>query len=255
MEKQKHFLSDIWEKHPAIYTPQHSPESGHSLRMKEEIIAVGPFYYYTITYPDNALHNISEKILQIHGLEEYPASLHYIIELIHPDDIDFVIKAEDSVLKKTQEIGIQHLLNLENSYCFRMRVADGSYHLFHHKAVMLSLDSDGRLTSSLNIHTDIQHISPHNSCIVLVNGTGYRNDYHQICLAPDTPAKQLPLHLTRRERQVLALIIQGCSSQEISEKLFVSIQTVRLHRKNLLKKTQTTNSSALVRKSIEMGLI
>lgn len=61
---------------------------------------------------------------------EYPATLQQIVDLIHPDDIDFVIAAEQVTLEKVKEIGIQHQLTLKKSYCCRMRVADGSYHLF-----------------------------------------------------------------------------------------------------------------------------
>lgn len=258
MKKQKHSLTDIWDNYPAVYSDKNYSSGAHQEIMKRvaEILTPGPFYYYTITYPDNSLQNFSESILQIHGLKEYPTSLHNIIELIHPDDIAFVLDAEDIVLKKIQEIGVRHLSKMENSYCFRMRIADGSYHLFHHKAVILNLDSEGKLTTSLNIHTDIHHITQQNNHVILVNKRNdkkdcYRIAWNNIAEHPDSHS----FHLTRRETEILHLISKGLSSQAIADKLFISVQTVRMHRKNMLKKTQTTNSVTLIRKSIELGWI
>lgn len=258
MKKREHPLSDIWDKHPAVYTDKNhlSEIQPEIVKRVAEILTPGPFYYYTITYSDNSLQNFSESILHIHGLEEYPANLRNIIELIHPDDIAFVLDAEEMVLKKIQETSLQYLLNMENSYCFRMRVADGSYHLFHHKAVILNLDPDGRLCTSLNIHTDIHHITQQNNHVILINRTDGRKDCYRIaCNAPEKDLQKLPFHLTRRETEILHLISKGLSSQTIADKLFISVQTVRMHRKNMLKKTQTTNSITLIRKSIELGWI
>ena len=44
--------------------------------------------------------------------------------------------------------------------------------------------------------------------------------------------------LTRREMEILKLICDGCSSKDISEKLFISINTVETHRKKNSFETQ-----------------
>ena len=52
--------------------------------------------------------------------------------------------------------------------------------------------------------------------------------------------------LTGREKEVLGLIIAGCTNKQIGEKLFIGIETVRTHRKHILKKTATKNTAALI---------
>lgn len=52
--------------------------------------------------------------------------------------------------------------------------------------------------------------------------------------------------LSSREREVLQLILDGYSSQEIAAKLFVSESTVKFHIHNLLKKTACANRVALI---------
>ena len=52
--------------------------------------------------------------------------------------------------------------------------------------------------------------------------------------------------LTVRELEVLDLIMQGYTNKKISEMLFLSFETIRSHRKNILKKTGQKNTAALI---------
>jgi len=54
------------------------------------------------------------------------------------------------------------------------------------------------------------------------------------------------LELSKREREIIELIVKGLSSQEISEKLFISINTVNTHRRNLLKKNNFKSTKELL---------
>lgn len=61
--------------------------------------------------------------------------------------------------------------------------------------------------------------------------------------------------LTRREVEVLALISEGLTNQEIADKIFVSTSTVDSHRKNLLSKLQAKNTAALVNYAMRNKII
>jgi DNA-binding NarL/FixJ family response regulator len=52
--------------------------------------------------------------------------------------------------------------------------------------------------------------------------------------------------LSLREIEVLGLIMQGYTNNEIAEKLFVCYETVKSHRKNILLKTGAKNTAALI---------
>ncbi|MBR1551346.1 MAG: helix-turn-helix transcriptional regulator [Muribaculaceae bacterium] len=52
--------------------------------------------------------------------------------------------------------------------------------------------------------------------------------------------------LTAREQEVLNLLSQGYSSKEISQKLFISPNTVEYHRKQLLRKSGAKNVAQLI---------
>ena len=61
--------------------------------------------------------------------------------------------------------------------------------------------------------------------------------------------------LTRREKEVLELIAEGMTNNEIGQKLFISATTVDTHRKNLLAKTEAKNTASLVRIATQLQLI
>jgi DNA-binding NarL/FixJ family response regulator len=61
--------------------------------------------------------------------------------------------------------------------------------------------------------------------------------------------------LTAREKEVLQLIGEGHSSREISEMLFLSINTVERHRTNIMDKLGMHNKSQLIRFAIRKGLV
>lgn len=67
-------------------------------------------------------------------------------------------------------------------------------------------------------------------------------------------SSQLPL-ITRREKEVLALIAEGMTNAEIAEKLFISNATVDTHRKNLLIKFQTKNTASLIKTAMQLQLL
>lgn len=64
----------------------------------------------------------------------------------------------------------------------------------------------------------------------------------------------VPVELSAREKEVLALICQEYSNAEIAEKLFISIRTAEGHRNNLLAKTGCRNTAGLVLFAVKYNL-
>ncbi len=62
------------------------------------------------------------------------------------------------------------------------------------------------------------------------------------------------LALTPREKDILRLIAQGQTNQEIADALYLSQRTVENYRFNLCLKLQVNNIAGLVRKAFELGL-
>lgn len=63
------------------------------------------------------------------------------------------------------------------------------------------------------------------------------------------------LELSKRELEILGLLAEGCSNQEIAEKLFVSLSTVKTHNQNLFEKLDVKRRTQAVEKAKRLNLI
>ncbi len=69
-----------------------------------------------------------------------------------------------------------------------------------------------------------------------------------------TPPQRAFPELTEREEEVLSLVAQGKSNQEISRQLFVSLKTVRNHVSNILVKLQVADRAQAVIRARDAGI-
>ena len=63
------------------------------------------------------------------------------------------------------------------------------------------------------------------------------------------------LRISKREYEVLELIAQGLSNQEIAEKLFVSLNTVKTHSSRLFSKLDARRRTEAIRRAKELRLL
>ncbi len=95
----------------------------------------------------------------------------------------------------------------------------------------------------------------------ILRGEDYYSDevYKTIVgnIAGRKPKQRLTLEteLTDREKEVLVLITEEMSNQEIADRLFISIRTVETHKRNLLEKTGCKNIAGLVMYAVERNLV
>lgn len=74
-------------------------------------------------------------------------------------------------------------------------------------------------------------------------------------LKSSSRSKESHSELSEREMEILILICQGMSNQEIGEQLFISKRTVDKHRANILEKSESKNTAQLVVYAIKNKLV
>lgn len=74
-------------------------------------------------------------------------------------------------------------------------------------------------------------------------------------LKSSSKSKDFHAELSEREMEILILICQGMSNQEIADKLFISKRTVDKHRANILEKSESKNTAQLVVYAIKNKLV
>jgi len=67
--------------------------------------------------------------------------------------------------------------------------------------------------------------------------------------------KKVKIILTRRENELLKLIIEGHTNQEISDKMCLGYLTIKSYRKNLFQKLEVHNTLELMKKAIELKIV
>lgn len=244
-------LYDVWQPNRIAQNNKSSQISFDDLT--NSIISTGPFYFYIIDFFDMSVSHASSVISEMHGFDPETVTFNEILDAIHPDDIEFVAKAEaaatDFFYKK---IGFDKLLSYKISYSFRFRLKDNDYALFNHQSLMLTLDENGGLGKSLNIHTRIDHLSNFHAKKVSFIGLNGEPSFMNINL--DEENQELT-EFSKREVDIIKLIGNGLSNAEIAEKLFISPLTVKKHRNNILSKSDSKNTAQLIKNCILQGII
>lgn len=121
-----------------------------------------------------------------------------------------------------------------------------------HQSIPAYIDANGALVYSLHLLTDITpyktDATAHGRFYVPTSSQGL-----QMLRIPSE--EQLTRVLTKREKEIIRMLMEGMSSKDIAQTLGISANTVNNHRKRLLGKTGCNNSMELVRYAMENGLV
>jgi DNA-binding CsgD family transcriptional regulator len=221
--------------------------------LTNSIISTGPFSFYIIDFFDMSLSHISPSIYEMHGFDPETITFNDILGAIHPEDVEFVIKAEDFLTKFFYEnVGREKLLTYKISYCYRAKLKNGDFALFSHQALMLTMDDTGGYGKSLNIHTRIDHLSSQNTYKISLIGLNGEPSFMNLSLYDsDRENKQF----SKREIDIIRLVGAGLNNTEIGKKLFISPLTVKKHRNNIMAKSDSKNTAELIKNCMLQGII
>ncbi|KAA3632895.1 MAG: DNA-binding response regulator [Bacteroidetes bacterium] len=90
-------------------------------------------------------------------------------------------------------------------------------------------------------YSSLRNISRRNKDLVGASGAAFGDGF------------QKRFNLTKRERQIIGLIADAMSSKEIAETLYISDQTVSVHRKNIMRKLGVSNTAAVIKVAYRYG--
>lgn len=167
-------------------------------------------------------------------------------DIIHPDDIAIVEETLHHLKKQRPDAST----NRPFSGLFRVKDPTGAYEwgMVTTSVLTFTPDGDPHMALSLN-HSISDQLANH--------GVFARDRTEQLIQENQHLRETLRRvnQLTRREREILILVAKEHTSEAIADQLNISPNTVRTHRKNLLRKLDLHNTAGLVRFAALAGLI
>jgi len=218
-----------------------------------QFFQVGDFYYYLFNLRKMDFDYISPEMSTLLGYTNEQFTIPFLLEIIHPDDIAYFLAFEKEVVKffnpLPKEIGLKYKVR----YDYRIRKTNGEYIRILHQMIAIIPDDEGMTIQSLCVHTDITYLKPEGRPILSFIGMEGLPSYVDVAKQPEL----LPYHepLTIREKQIVRLLIEGRTSKYIAATLFISVDTVKTHRKNILRKTKFSGTTELISSAIRDGWI
>lgn len=221
----------------------------------------GHSYHYVLNFKALQLRFISPSVREFIGVSPEKVTLHDLLAVAGEEQLK-VIKVKEQVTHDFffNYLPREELHDYKVTYLYKMKDHQGKSRVMLAQAIPLSLDSKGNLEDVLSVHADVSYlrIQP-NTYVSFFNLKGGKSFVNINAEAgrfdPDGQSGQQVFgELTPRENEVISFLAKGLRSKEIAAKLHVSEHTVRKHRKNMLKKTNCSNTSELVSKFIMSGL-
>ncbi len=250
MEKNIQQLHKVWATNKASNT---TPFNITFDDLTNSIMSTGPFSFYVIDFFDMSLSHVSPSNFEMFDFDPETLSFNQVLATIHPDDIEFVVKAEAFLTKFFYEkVGREKLLTYKISYSHRARFKSGEYALINHQALMLTMDEKGGYGKSLNIHTRIDHLSNHNTYKISLIGLNGEPSYMNLSLEDEGKTR---IEFSKREIDIIRLISNGKTNEVIGQQLCISPLTVKKHRSNILEKSACSNTAQLIKNCIQQGIL
>jgi DNA-binding CsgD family transcriptional regulator len=178
-------------------------------------------------------------------------SPEYFFQLMPLPDLQFAVD--------TMKKGLQFLVDVSPSeqkdykMIFEFRLVDpaGNFYRFLQQCVVLEQDSAGRIWLVLILNDLIPNRPTHDPLLrKLIHIPSGR-----ICLFHETTEKHSNRILSKREVEILGLLSQGMQSKEISQRLFISVNTVNNHRQKIIEKLNTENTHEALTFAKQIGII
>ncbi|WP_422080587.1 response regulator transcription factor [Ulvibacterium sp.] len=225
-------------------------------RLLENLYSPGPSFQYIFDFPNRKFDFVSEGCRLLFGEDPSTFSPDGFVHRIHPDDIPHYVRCQEIAAHFLfSHIEKEHIPHYKVSFQFRIKDINEEYKQFLHQAIALAMDEEHNMSSVFANHSDIDHLTKvNNRKMSFINVLGGKS-YFGIGDIDDLNKCQSQQVFSTREVEVLKLVSEGFSSKEIADYLYISADTVRTHRKNVLGKTGFKNMAQAITYCIRDGLI
>lgn len=214
---------------------------------------VGECYYFIFNAVRGELDYIHPCVYDVLGYTPDECSITEMMQRIHPEDAPRFLEFEQAAVDFFSRLPPEKVLKYKMRYDLRVRKANGEYVRMLQQSTCIQHDETGAVLRTLCVHTDITHLKPTGAPVLSFVGLDGEPSFFNVEIRKKfMPAREV---LTRREKEILRLVLAGMPSREIATHLNISKLTVDKHRKNMLKKTGIKSAAELVVRAMKEGWI
>ncbi len=221
------------------------------------IIAVSRITYkniYVIDYYKQCFDYVSANPFFLCGMsaeEVKEMGYAFYFKVVAERDLDMLARINKAGFKFLENVPLNERLLYSISYDFRVKSESGNLILVNHKLTPLFLTQEGKLWKALCLVSLSDKSKPGNVRIYKQN----ENIFWQYNLTTNSWVKGEKIILSERERDILFLSTQGLKVPEIGEKINLSPDTIKFHRRKIFEKLEVSNITEAIFIAINNRLI
>ncbi len=211
--------------------------------------AIGTYFWFI---PDNSKMVIVDSSDNIHKLtsfekDEWKKYYPEFLSLItHPEDWVYFLGGVAYMVKYLNKIDINERKNYRFNFYARIKNKNHEYRWMAIQFPRIIYNHEGKALSSLVVVSDLSCFNIVNQPVMsLIDTSNVRKPFYKAFIEKDQKTLNCA-NITKREREILSLMIKGENSPQIADKLFISYHTVENHKRNLRQKTNCKTAAELV---------
>lgn len=184
-----------------------------------------------------------KNILGYNREEFLEKGFNFTLSIIHAEDMLKLKSLHCAIFKYYYSIHPSQRSNLRFSYNLRVKTANNAYVHILRQSMFIEFTIDGKPTIESANSTDITGFKYNNNINLTIHQLSDSGTY-KLCHEQEFTENQTSL--TEREKQVLELVRFGYTTKEIANHLFVTIETIKSHRKHIIAKTGAYNMTGAI---------
>ncbi|MCJ7932699.1 MAG: helix-turn-helix transcriptional regulator [Chryseobacterium sp.] len=238
MEKIKRFFNDKNDvSHDAAID---FSQSGDYLEAVKAFARTTYQSLYVINYQTKTFEYVSENPLFLCGkTSEEVKDLGYAFyfQNVKTEDVEMLIKINEAGFEFYDTIPVHERKQYSISYDFNLINSRKNLILVNHKLTPMFLTEEGQVWKALCV-VSLSNSSSAGNVVLSKDGV---DEVWKYDLEADRWEKSEKIKLSSREYEILSLYASGLTINEIAEKLFITADTVKFHRKKLFEKIEVNN--------------
>lgn len=214
---------------------------------------LGDSFYFILNHHSLEFEVVSKEIENVLGYTPFECTVQFLRDKLHPEDYSYFLTFGKCMIEFFSQIPLDKLTKYKLRHDLRYKKKNGDYACILYQGLIIEHDENGGLLRSIGVNSDITYLKQQGR--PLLSFIGMEGEPSFVDVAAKDSFFENKEEFTKREKQILTLLIEGKLSKEISCVLNISKQTVDTHRKNMLHKKNLNNTSELIGKAIRYGWI